>query len=248
MLLCLLPGLVLAQEVVDAHAVVWAGGRSSEEAKQHRERWSVEAPLAAGVVALPGDAPRLVKSDDVPGLKPGFHVLLLGLCESAAAGAVLPLLQALYPGTYVRPVRVPAAQLACPRPEHGAKVLGKETLVQGTRSLTVTLLRTERGSPGDNGPRLHVRTVLRDADGKQVDAQVRDMDEDAEGRSGCEVSLRRKGGTLVLRTGCSTYLNHPFCTPTVQTTTATLSPGPEKVVVREQESTSGGECDWSGAD
>ena len=248
MLLCLLPGLALAQEAVEARAVVWTGGRSSDEAKRHLERWGVEAPLAAGVVALPRDAPRLVRSDDVPGLKPGFHVLLLGLCEPAAADAVLPLLQALYPGTYVRPVRVSAAQLDCPRPVHEAKVLGKETRVQGPRSLTVTLLRTASGSPGDNGPRLHVRTVLRDAEGKQVDRQVEDMDEHEEGRAGREVSLRRKGDALVLRTACTSYLNHPFCTPTIRTTAATLTPGPEKVLVSEQKSTRGGQCDWSDAD
>ncbi|HEX8441038.1 hypothetical protein, partial [Archangium sp.] len=145
-------------------------------------------------------------------------------------------------------VRVPAEQLDCPRPEHGAKVLQKETLAQGDRRLTVVLLRTEGGSSPGHGPRLHLRTVLRDAAGKLVDMQVEEWNEHASERDGCEMTVRRKGTGLELRTRCTTYLNHPFCQPTVTLTTTTLTPGPEKVGVSAKETVSGGECDWSDAD
>ncbi|MDY7227136.1 hypothetical protein [Hyalangium rubrum] len=192
-----------------------------------------------------------MKSDEVQGLKPGFHVLLLGLCEPASAEAVLPLLQALYPGTYVRPVRVPAEQLDCPRPEHEAKLVSKEALTQGNRGLTVTLVRTENGSPATTPavPRMYVRTVLRDSNGKQVDAQLQDFEARSGEMSGCEVSLQRKGAALVLRTECSSpTVNYPFCTPIVETSTTTFKPGPEKLQSSTKESSSGGECNWSNAD
>ncbi|HEX8705619.1 MAG TPA: VOC family protein [Myxococcaceae bacterium] len=95
-------------------------------------------------------------------------------------------------------------------------MLGKETLEQGNRRLTVALVRTESGSKAVDGSRLFVRTLLRDADGKLVESQLEDMEAHDGEMSGCEASVRRKGAALALRTECTSVVNYPFCQPLVR--------------------------------
>ncbi len=52
-------------------ALVWGGGKDAEAAAGWRARWDREKVLLSGAVA----------SDTVPGLNPGFHIVLLGVCR-----------------------------------------------------------------------------------------------------------------------------------------------------------------------
>lgn len=89
---------------------------------------AVKAKLGRFVLA-PG-FPKVVESKTVPGLKPGFEVILLGVCSEAGADTHLAdfieaRAKAAVPGAYGRPVEVSVGascpRLAIPKPEDDAE-------------------------------------------------------------------------------------------------------------------------------
>jgi hypothetical protein len=84
--------------------LVWGGGKTAQEAeaaaKDYRERsgdWEKVLRLAEGY-------PRVVRSADVPGLKPGLHVAVLGVCDAREGAHFTTVFDALEPRTYSREV------------------------------------------------------------------------------------------------------------------------------------------------
>jgi hypothetical protein len=129
-------GLLLAIGVSSlAHAaqrevLIWGGGKTPREA----------AALQAKLTAPPGQLPSRMKlapgfpttleSRTLSGLKPGFHIVLLGFCSKAEVGPVLAELKSLNPGAYARTVTVPEGpyESACPRLEPWPKPEAPEVI------------------------------------------------------------------------------------------------------------------------
>jgi hypothetical protein len=93
-------------------ALIWGGGKDAAATKASLERWESEKKLLGDVLVFAPGFPKVVSSDTVPGLKPGFEVVLLGVCGRDEARPARSYLKALYPFTYERLVREQA--LACP--------------------------------------------------------------------------------------------------------------------------------------
>jgi len=98
--------------------LVWGGGKTAAEgeaaAKDYRERaldWEK-------VLQLPKGYPRVMESSRVPGLKPGFHVAVLGVCKPEEGASLTAIIDALEPRAYGREVTwsepgpLPCPQLA----------------------------------------------------------------------------------------------------------------------------------------
>lgn len=92
-------------------ALLWGGGRTVEEGRAALADWEATAAAVDGWPTPAPGYPRLVESGRVPGLKPGFHVVLVGVCPAEAAGPVLAALRSASAGAWSRPVR---AEPACP--------------------------------------------------------------------------------------------------------------------------------------
>ena len=95
----------------DATAVIWGGGATREAADEAKSAWEESASRWDFVALAPG-FPQVVKSDTLEGLKPGFFVVLLGVCIGTPDKAV-DVLDALEPAIYTRTVKWSKSN-ACP--------------------------------------------------------------------------------------------------------------------------------------
>ena len=84
--------------------IIIAGGTTDAEAQQGLESWKAVEPLAAAFFKVSPGFPKMVKSADVPGLKPGFTVVLLAAAREFELAPFLPVVQAIRPGSYLREV------------------------------------------------------------------------------------------------------------------------------------------------
>lgn len=167
-------GAVVAQTAAPA-AVIWHG-RKAGDATVDLQRPLEDArrvlDALGAVYDVPASVPRIVKSDDVAGLNPGFEVVLVATCPAGLPSGFLEALQALRPGVYQKdltpaaataapgdagasaaPVAVPAQ---CPEPtvetngQPVVKVAAAKTLRVGPeRTLRVVTLQSEEQSLGD---------------------------------------------------------------------------------------------------
>src|SRR5690349_20739583 len=96
-----------------ANAIIWAGGKTREEAQARLDGWPKDEARWSQSVRLKAGFPKLVASDALPGLKPGFHVVLLGICNAEQARARTRTLKELYPEVYWRPLTGPHDE-SCP--------------------------------------------------------------------------------------------------------------------------------------
>lgn len=92
-------------------ALIWGGGATDADAQaalktfqERRVHWHDAIRLADGF-------PKVVESKDVAGLKPGFHIVIVGFCAEAAMDA-LGWVRGLDPGAYAR--KVTGSSPACP--------------------------------------------------------------------------------------------------------------------------------------
>lgn len=118
--------------------LIMGGGAQPADAEAALARARAEAEVLEAIAPLASGFPVVRRSDELEGLRPGFHVVLLGFCPKQDVAARLDLLRPLFPGTYSRPVKVALDGPACPQ------------------ALGAVLDRTEVGLPG--GGRL--RAVL----------------------------------------------------------------------------------------
>ncbi|MBL8953567.1 MAG: ankyrin repeat domain-containing protein, partial [Myxococcaceae bacterium] len=108
----LAPGSPSATAGVDA--LIWGGGTTPADGEKWLALFKAEQNNYARLVEFPAGYPKVVKSDDVPGMKPGFHVVLLGTCAGDEARHTLALFKGVAERVYARRVQVEAAQAACP--------------------------------------------------------------------------------------------------------------------------------------
>jgi hypothetical protein len=167
------PGLSARKDV---QIVIWGGGRTDAEAQAALEQWNREKDAVSGVLDLPAGFPRIVSSDDFPGLNPGYKIVALGLCPAERLAQPLPLVKAFQPGAYVKTVTA-SGDVSCPKLA-GALVLDQtEQLQQQGRTFTVAKL-----SPPPTSMPWTLRAWLRDAKGRLLDWKRADQEGSA-GRS-----------------------------------------------------------------
>lgn len=172
---------VSAQELEKGHAVILSGGATLEAGKA-----ALAAAKPSALVTLRAGHPRLVESATVKGLKPGFHVVLAGVCRSkddaSAARDVLNL--ASGPGTYVREVQVPRDWLeSCPTLQpltaSGGKVVKRAVIDDGAPTVKWVVRKQPTGggcSTFEIGVEAGDKLILKKAwadDGCTNDANVR---------------------------------------------------------------------------
>ncbi len=105
--------VLLAAAPAASNAVIWTGGTDADEVQAKLSVWPKDEARWSSRIKLQPGYPKLVKSDDVPGLKPGFHVILLGVCGQERVRARTRAIKELYPETYWRPLTA-AQPEACP--------------------------------------------------------------------------------------------------------------------------------------
>lgn len=88
--------------------VIIGGGKDRADAVKARDAFARKVWLLARQKEAPA-WPQIMRSDDVPGLKPGFHVAILAMCshdghDAASRKALADAARALDKGSYVRTV------------------------------------------------------------------------------------------------------------------------------------------------
>lgn len=101
------------------HVIILGGGKTPAEAQAALERYKDAAH--EGVTPAEG-YPKLLKSDELAGLNPGFHIAVLGICsEVERARTLRDVANLALPGVYLKQVQVSVAdacpKLALPRPK-----------------------------------------------------------------------------------------------------------------------------------
>jgi hypothetical protein len=147
LLLALLAAPAFAAEPL--HALIFAGGATEADAKAALAAFKakLENQLDNVVKLAPGE-PRIVESAKLPGLKPGFHIVTLGLCKTP--GPALAAIKALYPGAYTKPLTGEAGPERCPTLVEGTSAVGVEPPVK-VGPLVVTAFVTREDTKDERG-------------------------------------------------------------------------------------------------
>lgn len=170
----------------DLQALVLTGATTEAAAKPLLDKIQRQVAAVSRFVAFPEGFPRLVPSASLQGLKPGFFIVLGGLCESAE---MLDALKALDAGAYAKAVEADAA--ACPKMVGWAvaeTVLARDADKRGLRA--VLFDGSEEG--------WSLFTSLRDKAGVEIDARVFTQSSHSSCMSGGKSSLRVRGAEVHL--------------------------------------------------
>lgn len=190
-------------------AIIWGGGKDAASAQEALHRWEEEKKLLGGALTFPDGFPKRVSSASVPGLNPGFEIVLLGYCGRDDAPSARRFLKALYPFVYEKPVKVEAP--ACPRwegEEQDFLVAPPATVKAKGVTLTVAVasLKGDVDPPvGDESTTSWVRVVARDNKNKLLDVvAVEDTQTGTGLRSvGCETEVEVLKSAVVLERRCT---------------------------------------------
>jgi hypothetical protein len=157
---------------------IWGGGAKREDAEKaladyesSKGGWEEYYTLAEGF-------PRILESKTVPGLKPGFFIVALGVCPAPEATALLDTFKAFTPSVYARPVTWEEKAPACPKATGGWKVDAVERWKKKGVELTAVKL--------NQGKAWKVWMVLRDKKGKELEQRETDAKE-AQGQTGASI-------------------------------------------------------------
>ncbi|XXF79684.1 hypothetical protein P2318_07970 [Myxococcaceae bacterium GXIMD 01537] len=136
-----------------AVALIWKGSKTQADAEAQGAAWSeLGAVLEKTQLTVPQGFPKLVSSDTVPGLKPGFWVWLLGICGASDGAAALAHIKVLSPDTYSRDVKVAAKDGECPGVE-GSALKARDEKLALPKGLTLRVFsQEEHQSPEDDEP------------------------------------------------------------------------------------------------
>ena len=151
-LLALFSSTAFAAEPV--HVIIFAGGVTEADGAAALASFKKLENVISQAVKLPAGEPKVVDSATLPGLKPGFRVVTLGVCK--APGPALAALKAIYPGTYSKPLTNPEPE-RCPTPTEVGAAAIEPTVKVGPLVLSAFTL-TESG-PDDRGRELSNGTV-----------------------------------------------------------------------------------------
>ncbi len=99
-----------------AEMFIWGGGNTQEDAQASLDQYRDRSAEWSDIVALAPEFPRILESKSVPGLKPGFIIVVLGVCAAPDAATAAKYLKALEPTVYQRSVTWSDAGGALPCP------------------------------------------------------------------------------------------------------------------------------------
>lgn len=125
-------------------ALIFGGGATAADAEGWMKKWQAAAPAFEGLFTPASGFPRVVESATVPGLKPGFHVVVLGFCEKARMAVPHAVVKGLFPSAYTRDVTGVTA--ACPELPPGATVSVTHTVRDGAQRMSALQVDTPAGS------------------------------------------------------------------------------------------------------
>ncbi len=94
--------------------LIWGGGTTREEAEKSLAEFRAEEGGWLEYYKLAEGFPRVLESKTVPGLKPGFFVVALGVCPAKTSPSVLGVMKVSTPFVYARPVTWDTADKDCP--------------------------------------------------------------------------------------------------------------------------------------
>lgn len=94
--------------------LIMAGDADEAEAQKKFDSIAKRLSQISTPITIPAGYPKLVKSADYKGLKPGFFIMIAGFCPKSASKQALTVLRTIEPGAYVRTVDVDAGVTACP--------------------------------------------------------------------------------------------------------------------------------------
>ncbi|WP_224367138.1 hypothetical protein [Hyalangium versicolor] len=206
-----LPFLLLATAAVaetppppssEVVALVWGGGKDEAAAQEWRRRWDEEQKSIKAPVSLGEGFPKIVSSASVPGMNPGFEIVLLGFCRKDESEPVRQFLKALYPFIYERPVKVETN--ACPTwADEGERTVEAPSVLK-VRGATITVVVAPvKDSSSSSGPGQLVSVVARD--GKSQLLGSYNADDSGSGFPGdaCETSVEVRTADVVLERSCT---------------------------------------------
>lgn len=209
---------------LEKHVIILTGGKDAAEGKARLDAITARAAVWNEVLPF---APILVDSAQVPGLKPGFHVVLWGVCDGlSAANESTRLARAVEAGAYSRPLNgFPPVVLGlpCPHPVDDA-VLGDALLAKGkTTDLRVAPFQDPRSH------RWKAVLTLAGKDDSIVEERIlAQQDAERPFGNGCTPSFAvRKGGVVIDLKDCALPRGCP--TPASVDGQLVLSPGEKRV-------------------
>jgi hypothetical protein len=178
-------------------AIIFHGDtRTPAQAQEALELWAdgpVERAIARFAKLADGYR-KIVRSDSIPGMRPGHHTVVLGYCPAAQAEQLIALLAALDPEISGRTVDGPEG--ACPSVDPSWKVVPPvKVRAAASNTLTVTVV-----GDGSRTGRWGIAAVyLRDAAGKVLERTFIDNDGD-----GCWAfaATRLDRASVEVRGGC----------------------------------------------
>jgi hypothetical protein len=160
-----LAALASSARAAPVTAIIFRGAaQTTDELLQGFNDWDEEKPAIQAAIAMGfQERPEEIASEKLPGLRPGYKVLLLGLCPADRAARMLPLLRTVDPQIYTREVE---GVERCPElMDREAKVLGPIQVKAGDQN---TLVVT-----GIAGPFAGLAVaVLRDPAGKELERKT----------------------------------------------------------------------------
>jgi hypothetical protein len=200
--------------VVSAQVIIWGGGKTPEEASKALERFQAEREGLEAILT-PGEGyPRVVASDTLPGLNPGFHVVVLGACTPEQAKEPLESLQAFKAGVYARAVKMALGTGSCPKLEYNLVSADLVRLTQKPFELTAASFMTAASSTSARTavPWL-VRVYLRDASGALVDRAALDPRDgmwDGTDRNSCFAQAEKVDTSVRVTVDCENLAGGPW--------------------------------------
>jgi hypothetical protein len=208
-----------------AEVIIAAGAKTPGELAAARADW------ANRDVVFEAGFPQVFLSDRLPGLNPGWHVLVLGICDEGVGRTWAASLRSIQKDVYVRTVTVKTERLACPWTPSPWNLFEPE--IAETPDGTLLARSLERT----------VSVELRNARGELVDWKYMDLPGgDATHPLPCdELRMSVEGASIRAQYTCYT----PYCTTPSATDMSTVFRAEKgKIRSREYEGEHRqGECD-----
>ncbi|MDP1827063.1 MAG: hypothetical protein Q8L48_27565 [Archangium sp.] len=182
--------LAAPAEAAELQALILTGATTEAAAKPLLEAAQKRAATFSTLLVLPPGFPRLVQSDTLVGLKPGFWIVLAGFCKT---DDMLTGLKALDAGAYAKTVTADEAA-ACPAFATGWSAATEEVKVAQKRTLRGVLF-----DPDDREDEWKFFATLREKNGAVISELALRQGADSPCLYGGRNELTAKGATLVLK-------------------------------------------------
>ena len=98
--------LTVTLAAAPATLLVWGGGKTPEDAEKAMADYQAKVGSKKWVtlVKLADGFPKILQSDKVQGMNPGFHVVVLGACSASDTQSALDMFKVAEPAVYAKPV------------------------------------------------------------------------------------------------------------------------------------------------